>query len=111
MLLVPLHFTLFIRFCLPYLDHVISTPLMWKKNPVRIRQLPTMKGCHEVTDRCISGDTAADRNPHSEIAHLACGMLGNRCLSRGGSATCKHSMALHSPFPLVCKHYHRDVQL
>ena len=43
MLLVPLRFTHFIRFCLLYLDHVISTPLMSKENPAQVRPLPTMK--------------------------------------------------------------------
>jgi hypothetical protein len=41
-----------------------------------------MKKCHEAT----SGDTATDRNPLSEIAHLVCGTLGGRCLSRGGGS-------------------------
>lgn len=43
MLLVPLHFTHFIHFCLLYLDHVISTPLMSKEGPAQIRPLLTMK--------------------------------------------------------------------
>ena len=79
-LLVPLHSILFIRLCLLYLDRVISTPLVWKKRaPVRV---PTMKKCHEAT----SGDTATDRNPLSEIVHLVCGTLEDRCLSRGGGS-------------------------
>ena len=114
MLLVPLHFTLFIRFCLLYLDHVISTPLMRKKSPVRVRLLPTMRECHEAMERCTSGDTATDRNPRSEITHLVCGTLGNRCLSGGGSAKLGNMQALLGialALSPCCKNrkYYRDV--
>ena len=62
MLLVPLHFILFIRFCLLYLDPVIS--MVWKRALVQV-PTRTMTKCHEATGRYTSGDTATDRNPLS----------------------------------------------